>query len=100
MVKHIVFWKLKPQAEGRDAAANALEVKRRLEALRGRIDGLLELEVGIDFSGTDASADVALYSVFTGRAALDAYQAHPEHLAVADFVALVRENRILVDYEA
>ena len=100
MVKHIVFWTLKSEAGGLTAQQNALEIKARLEALNGRIPGLLKLEVGIDFGRTDASADVALYSEFVDSAALDVYRLHPEHLAVADFIGAVRLTRALVDYEA
>lgn len=99
MIKHIVFWTLKPDADGRSAHANALEIKSRAEALVGRIPGLLHLEVGIDFSRTDSSADVALYSEFPDRESLDAYQTHPEHLALVDFLGAVRETRTVVDYE-
>lgn len=99
MIKHIVLWKLKETAEGRSAAENALEVKRRLEALNGRIPGMLRLEVGIDFSKEDASSDVALYSEFESRAALDVYQSHPLHEEVKGFVMAVRSERRLVDYE-
>jgi hypothetical protein len=99
MVKHIVLWTLKEFADGRTAEDNALEIKSRLEALSGRMPGLLELEVGIDFSRTAFSADVALYSEFVDRAALEAYQVHPEHVAIADFTAVVRETRAVADYE-
>ncbi len=100
MIKHIVFWTLKPTAEGRPADQNALEIKRQLEALNGRIPGMIRLEVGIDFSRTEASADLALYSEFTDRAALDAYMAHPEHLEVAAFIGRVRAARMVADYTA
>ena len=33
MVRHIVWWTLKPEAEGRTAAENAKLIKQRLEAL-------------------------------------------------------------------
>lgn len=99
MVKHIVFWKLKDQAEGASREENAREVKARLEALRGKIPGLLRLEVGIDFNRSDAAYDVALYSELVDRAALEAYQRHPEHVAVADFVGKVRSARAVVDYD-
>lgn len=36
MVRHIVWWTLKPEAEGRTAAENAKLIKQRLEALMGR----------------------------------------------------------------
>lgn len=99
MVKHIVLWTLKESAEGRSAHENALEMKSQLEALRGIVPGLLDIEVGIDFSRTESSADVALYSEFTDRQALAAYQVHPAHVAAAGFANRVRVERIIADYE-
>lgn len=99
MVKHIVFWKLKERAAGASRAENARLLKERLEALDGRIPGMLRAEVGIDFDRSAGAWDVALYSEFESREALDVYQDHPEHVAVKDFVLEVREDRAVVDYE-
>jgi Stress responsive A/B Barrel Domain len=99
MVKHIVLWRLKPEAHGRSAAENARAIKDKLEGLRGRIPGMLTIEVGLDFSRTDNSCDLALYSVFESRLALDAYQSHPEHKAVMPFILEARAERRLCDYE-
>ena len=99
MVKHLVLWKLKATAHGRSAAENAVAIKEKLEGLRGRIPGMLRIEVGIDFSRTDSSSDGALYSEFELRAALDAYQAHPDHKAVMPFILEARSERRLVDFE-
>jgi quinol monooxygenase YgiN len=99
VVKHLVLWKLKPEAHGQSATENARAIKEKLDALRGRVPGLLRIEVGIDFSRTDSSSDLALYSEFESRAALDAYQAHPEHKAVMPFILEARSERRLVDYE-
>jgi plasmid stability protein len=99
VIKHIVLWRLKPEAHGRSGADNARAIKEKLEALRGRIPGMLAIEVGVDFSRTDNSCDLALYSEFESRAALDAYQAHPEHKAVMPFILAARSERHLVDYE-
>jgi quinol monooxygenase YgiN len=54
--------------------------------------------VGIDFSKTDASFDVVLYSEFVDQAALDAYQDHPDHKAMMPFIAEARSDRHVVDY--
>jgi hypothetical protein len=99
MIKHIVVWKLKPSAEGRSADRNAAEMKARLDALNGVVPGLVMLEVGIDFSRTSGSADVALYSEFTDIEALKAYQIHPDHVEAAAFVRPLCSERILIDYE-
>jgi hypothetical protein len=100
MVKHIVAWKLADHAEGNSREVNAGLVKEKLEALRGRVHGLLALEVGIDFSRTPNSADIVLYSGFTDRTALDAYQVHPLHEAAKQFVGKVVHERRLADYVA
>lgn len=97
MVKHIVFWKLKEQADGRSKAENAQLIKEKLEALKGQVDGLINIEVGINF--VDGNYDVALYSELATREALDAYQNHPKHQAILPFVRGVVEDRKAVDYE-
>jgi Stress responsive A/B Barrel Domain len=99
MIKHIVLWKLKAPALGVNKGENAQQIKQKLEALNGHIPGMIKLEVGIDFSQTDASYDVVLYSEFDSREALEGYHHHPLHLAVAPFIGAVREQRVLVDYE-
>lgn len=99
MVKHIVFWKLKDSVEGRDKAANAQLVKQRLEALAGRIPGLLRIEVGQDFLRGDTSSDLVLYSELASRKALEDYQAHPEHQAVIPLIRELTSERRSVDYE-
>jgi heme-degrading monooxygenase HmoA len=100
MIRHIVAWRLKESAPGNDKAANARLLKEKLEALRGRIPGLRRLEVGLDFSATENSADVVLVAEFDSREALAAYQVHPEHKAVVGFVSRIVAERRLIDYEA
>ena len=100
MIKHIVMWKLKDSAHGNDRTTNARMVKEKLEALRGKIPGLLAIEVGVDFSASANSADVVLYSEFASRDALALYQAHPLHRAIVQFVAEAASERRVVDYAA
>jgi hypothetical protein len=81
MIKHIVMWNLR--GDTRDEKARAVAVlKRSFESLRGRIPGLMHLEIGVDSSRIDYACDVVLYSEFESQAALDAYAQHPEHLRV------------------
>jgi hypothetical protein len=100
MVKHIVMWRLKDEADSRGKEENAILIKERLEALNGKIPGMVKLEIGIDFSASGDSCDVVLYSEFASREALQGYQKHPEHLAVKPFIKEVRYERRVVDYEA
>jgi quinol monooxygenase YgiN len=98
MIVHIVFWRLHETANGKSKQENAKEIKVRLEALRG-LTGLLRLDVGIDFASSEQSSDVALYTEFDSREALDAYQVHPAHQEFAAFLAPLRSERRVVDYE-
>src|SRR3546814_6058642 len=77
MIKHIVMWKLKGSTPA-ELHAHRHTVKRALESLRGKVPGLLRLEVGLDESGIDYAFDVVLYSEFESSAALAAYADHPE----------------------
>jgi quinol monooxygenase YgiN len=99
MIKHIVFWRLKNRedAHGREETARA--IKQKIEGLRGRIPGLLHIEAGIDFSQSETSCDVILYSEFESRAALDGYQDHPAHQEIVGFIGERRSERRLGDYE-
>jgi len=94
------MWKLQKEAQGRTAAENAKIIMERLNALNGLIPGMKMLEVGMDFSRSQMSFDMALYSEFESRKALDDYQENPDHGAVRDFIFKVIEGQIvLVDYE-
>ena len=87
------------EAHGNSAEVNAHLIKEKLEALSGRIPGLLSIEVGVDFSRTDSSADVVLVSVFTDLSALEAYQCHPEYQLLAPFIGGASRERRVVDYK-
>lgn len=100
MIKHIVFWKLKEEANGLSKQQNAEAIKQKLEDLQGKIPGLLSIEVGFDFLHSPESADVVLYSTFESKEALDVYANHPLHKAVMPFIAEARSERRVVDYEA
>ena len=93
MVRHIVAWKLKEE----NLEANVERMKKELTDLVGKIEGLVSLEVGACFEGSEYSA--ALDSVFESREALDYYRTHPEHVKVADFIHTIMIDRTAIDYE-
>lgn len=95
MIKHIVMWKFKDEV----AEADKLEMKRQLEALKGVVPTLVDIEIGMDVVGKDASKDMVLYSEFASMNDLQAYAVHPEHLKVVEFVKPLVCERAVVDYE-
>jgi len=99
MIKHIVMWKLKDQAEGADRLSNAHEMKRRLDECAAIVPGIVTFEVTLAQPDLEATYDVVLYSEFADRAALAAYIQHPVHQAVVPFIGAIREGRQCMDYE-
>ncbi len=98
MIKHIVMWSVR----GDDAATrqhNLALLQAEFESLRGRVPGLLHLEIGVDFSRIAYACDVVLYTEFTSRQALADYADHPEHLRVKRALGDLRTARHQVDYE-
>jgi hypothetical protein len=99
MIKHIVVWRLKDNAHGNTKVKNAALIKEKLESLPAKIPCILKMEIGIDFSNTDSSGDIVLYSEFESKQDLDNYQTHPEHKAIMPFITEARSERRMVDYE-
>lgn len=99
MLRHIVMWQLKDQAEGADKASNAAKMKTMLDECADLTPGVLRFETAVAQPGLEATYDVVLYSEFTSKAALDAYQTHPKHVALKPFFGAIRLARQCMDYE-
>lgn len=99
MIKHIVMWRLKDFANGVNKEENAKKLKSHLESLKSKIKEIKHIEVGINITISEAASDVVLYSEFDSMDDLEAYQRHPEHMKVVDFVNEIRLERRVVDYK-
>ena len=99
MIKHVVCWKLLDHAQGRNKEENAVLLRDRLMALRPLIQGIVEMEVGLDCTGDGGNYDACLVSVFSSMEALHAYKVHPAHVKVSEFCNEIRESRVAVDWE-
>jgi quinol monooxygenase YgiN len=99
MIKHIVMWNVRGHTPEERAQAIA-QVQLSFESLRGKIPGLLKLEIGVDTSRIDYACDVVLYSEFDHQASLDAYASHPEHQRVKNELEGLRIARHQVDFTA
>jgi len=95
MFHHVVFFKLKERTR-----ENAEKIRDALEGMRGKVEQLRHLEIGIDELRTERSWDVALITRFDSRADMEAYLVHPVHKAAAAVLAELREASIVVDWEA
>ncbi len=94
MIKHVVCFKLKD---------NSIESKQKakdvLLSMKGKVEQIKNIEVGVDFLGSSRSFDLILEVVLDSEAALDAYQAHPYHCdVVKTYMHAVRTDSVAVDY--
>lgn len=95
MLTHIVIWKYKPEAD----EAQRSEHRERLRALDGRIPEIESFAVGADVLGLPRSYHTGLVATFRDRAGLEAYNVHPDHVAVVDLGRAISEHVASVDFE-
>ena len=99
MVKHVILWQLKDELTAEEKATIKKEMKESLEALVGKIPGLLEMKIQTE-GLPSSNAEVMLDSSFEDESALKVYATHPEHVAVADGkVRPFTKARFCLDFE-
>lgn len=102
MIRHVVMWKLKEEAEGASKEKNAEKMKLILEGLKVNIDEIKSVEVGINITDEDEEAgtayDVVLISDFETELDYTMYTRNAHHKKAIDFINSVIEERHFVDY--
>lgn len=99
MIRHIVWWTFKPEAEGHTGVANALMMKEGCEALMGRIPSLKSIELSVDFESTSTlPVSLILNSTHDDMDGLKAYANHPEHQLLIEFAKATTATRQAIDY--
>ena len=99
MIKHIVMWKFKAEAEGKTRHENMDYINESLLALRPIIPEIESMEIGQDLGVGRDTYDMVLVTTFDDLEALERYQHHPAHKEVSAYVAKVRSDRACVDFE-
>ncbi len=99
MVKHVILWTLKDEFDAEEKERIKADIKEGLEGLKGKIPGLLEVQVNTN-GLPSSTADLMLDTTFESAEALKGYSTHPEHVAVADSkVRPFTATRACLDYE-
>ena len=99
MVKHVILWTLKDEFDAEEKERIKAGIKEGLEGLKGKIRGLLEVQVNTN-GLPSSTADLMLDTTFESAEALKGYSTHPEHVAVADSkVRPFTATRACLDYE-
>jgi len=99
LIKHIVMWKFKENAEGKTKEENIQIIKNDLEKLVGQIPQIKSLEVGINKTQDSPAFDAVLVSTFKTMEDLKIYKEDPRHKVAAAYNKLCRTDRAVVDYE-
>ena len=95
VIEHMVWFRFRAEVP----ASHREELVERLLALRDLVPNILELWVGDDFSGRSQGHQLGLLVRVRDRAALDAYQVHPEHVAVAKLLRESCDSIMALDFE-
>lgn len=99
MIKHVILWQLKDELSETEKVEVMQGMKEGLEALKGKVPGLLEIKV-ITEKLASSNADVMLDTTMESEEALKGYAVHPEHVKVADEkVRPFTKVRVCMDYE-
>jgi len=103
MIRHVVMWKLKDEAEGATKEKNAEKMKLILEGLKVNIDEIKSVEVGINITEDDEEAgsafDVVLISDFETELDYTMYTRNAHHKKAIEFINSVIKERHFVDYK-
>ena len=99
MVRHVVMFQFKEEAEGRTKAENVAITKAMLEALPGKIDWIRRSTVAVNAPDADeGNYDLVLITDFDSMEDYRRYKIHPDNKAVGAFMRPVRITRSSVDF--
>lgn len=99
MVKHIVFWRMKKEANGNDMYTNMKIAAAKLDEVAAQFPALKSLEHHTCIFSGAHYWDYAEIMEFDSVESLKAWAQFPPHKALHDFVESIREERAAVDYE-
>lgn len=86
MISHVVCFKMKPYAQGKQMKENLTILEDKLEDLKANVS----LIKAMKFELTDKSEYQAVaVMIFDNQADLDEYEVNPTHMKVKDYIAEV-----------
>ncbi len=94
MIRHIVLFKIKEEYKEEIPL-----LVMNFYGMKGKIEGMLDLEAGRDVLHSDRSYDLALITLFDSMDSFRAYQTHPVHMPVKKRMHEVRSASVACDFE-
>ena len=94
MIRHIVLFNIKDEYK-----AEIPQLVENFLGMKGRIEGMLDLEAGRDVLHSERSWDLALVTLFDSMESFRVYQTHPVHMPVRKRMHEVRSASAACDFE-
>jgi len=95
MIRHLIFFKFKPETTENDIKA----IEAGLAALPAAIPEIESFEFGRDLVHAERSYDFALVSLFKDLDSLKRYQLHPAHQEMLVQIRAACTQILAVDYQ-
>ncbi len=92
MIKRVSMWKLK---DGNQAEM----MKEKLLSMRGRVQSLQDIEVGINKSPHASAYDIVFIGTFLDKSAVQNFEDDDYHKEVGKYVSSVKLDRKVVEFE-
>lgn len=96
MIRHVVFFKFKPEIEKKTRQ----EFTAMLHRLLDDVEVVKRVEVGKNFTDSPRACDLVLIVDVDNETALQIYADHPKHKPVKEKAAAICEASYVVDYLA
>ena len=99
MIYHVVMWNFKKEVEESKKEELKAEMAKHLEALVGKVPGLLTVKF-VAAPLPTSTHDIALVTTMEKAEDVKVYGSHPDHVAVADtYVRPYVCDRACLDFE-
>lgn len=99
MVKHIVFFKLIPQAPSENKELGLNKMQEIFSHLGEQLPYIAEFRTGINFNESDSAWDFIIDSLFNNREDLTRYQESQEHQEAIKRGREILKTKAVIDYE-
>ena len=91
MLTHIVLLRFENMSD-------AQEGKKRLLSMKNKIPAMLDIEAGVDVTRSQRAYELALITRHANQEGLDAYQDHPAHQKVLEYLKTHSSGSVSVDF--
>ncbi len=99
MIRHVVMHRLKATPDPAEKERTLASLIKMTEDLKGEVELIRGLEVGVNLAQVDFAFDFAAVFTFESWQDLLDYIDHPAHLKIAEILSSVGEASGVVDYE-